>query len=236
MAGYTVNGPRAGKGVGRQRNTLVNMASKQSGFSGVPVVSPGSAVGYGQQIGALQMGLFNTLAGLAAQRGVLQGQFQTSKADIHQTAIQGIGGAESQALQSGILGSSIDAGNRTAVRATAASSLQDAIQTRAQGILGLQQQRIQAQNQYLTGVFNVLAQKRAEQAQMANQAFLNDLVLRMQQGGAAGTGPGVPGATTLNPQQQGLLQSLMNQLANMNASGVPVGYGQMTPGHVRPVA
>src|SRR6266498_724693 len=187
---YYDNGPRAGRSTGRQRNTLRNNASK--GYN-IPAVPPGSAIGYGNQLGTLQMQLFQRLADIAAQGGVLRGQFRQQRAGLIAQRKQGIVDVQNAMLDRGVLGSSVDVPGRTKVRAAAEPGIQAAWQQRQEGLLGLQRERLGAQNEYFTGVFNTLAQRRAEQAQMANQAFLQDLVLRMQQqqqGGGAPPGQG----------------------------------------------
>src|SRR6266545_810979 len=188
---YYDNGPRAGRSTGRQRNTLMNNASK--GYN-IPAVPPGSAVGYGNQLGTLQMQLFQRLADIAAQQGGLRGQFLQQRAGLIAQRKQGIVDVQNSMLDRGVLGSSVDVTGRTKVRAATEQGIQAAWQQRQEGLLGLQRERLGAQNEYYSGVFNIMAQRRAEQAQMANQSFLQDLVLRMQQQQRQGGGQGQGGA------------------------------------------
>lgn len=166
------NGPRAGRGAGRFRNTLVNNASKN------PVVGPASGYGYGAELGQLGQNLLSTLAGLRAQKGLIAQQFATDKADARAARVAGAQATEADALQRGIVGGSADLGARAGVVAQHKTDVASAIQAKLAGKLGLRQERLAAQNQYHTGVFDVLARKAAEEAEMANQAFLEDLVMR----------------------------------------------------------
>lgn len=165
---------------GRSRNSLVNNFSKGSGMGKLPAVPPTSAVGYGAQTAQLQLSLFQQLAQIAAQKSQLQGQFQEARAGIKSQERTSMGDAESNALGRGIVGSSSDLSNRVGVRASAAAGISQALEARNTGLLGLQSSRLDAQNAYYTNLFNILAQRRAEQAQMAVSGFQQDQVLRKQ--------------------------------------------------------
>lgn len=228
---YTLNGPRAGRGVGRSRFTLVNNASKKknpypgntasartpvnSGAVPPPPVDPSSAVAYGGQLASLQLTLGARLAELRAQRGFVQGQFRMDRAGIRANRISGIAGAVGGAIESGILGGSADLEQRVGVESDAAAQMQAAIQAKLQGILGIKMGRIQATNEYYTGVYQVQAAKAAQQAELANQAFLQDLVMRL----GDETAPGVTsGAATApqkpkTPQAQATLEYIRQRIA-----------------------
>lgn len=194
---YTVNGPRAGRGTRRANNTLAHNASKTSltppsGAGGAvppPPVSPDSAAAYAGQMSALQLQLAQRLAAGRAQRGILQGQFRMDKAGIRADEIAGLSAAEGDAADRGVLGSSADLQQRIGVQSQAAAGVNQAIQSKVQGILGIKLDRIAATNDYYTGVFDIAARKAAEQANAANQAFLQDLVMRL----GDETAPGGPG-------------------------------------------
>lgn len=166
------NGPRAGRGTGRFRNTLANNASKN------PVVGPSSGYQYGAELGMLGQNLLSTLAGLRAQKGLIAQQFATSKADARAARVAGAQSTEAAALASGTVGGSADLANRAGVVAQQKTDVAAAIQAKLAGKLGLRQERLAAQNEYHTGVFDVMARKAAEEAEMANQAFLEDMVMR----------------------------------------------------------
>ncbi len=217
---YTLNGPRAGQGTGRFRRTLANNSSKQRpATTGAPVppppVDPSSAVAYGGQLAQLQLGLGARLAELRAQRGLVQGQFRQDKADIRAGRISGIAGAVGGAIESGILGGSADLEQRVGVEATAAAQMQQAIQAKVQGILGIKLGRIQATNDYYTGVYQIQAAKAAQQAELANQAFLNDLVMRLGDESAPGVTGGQPTQSKkpITSQQQATLDYIRQRIA-----------------------
>jgi hypothetical protein len=169
--------PRAGSGTGRFRNTLANNASKST-FP-MPVVSPQSAVGYGSQMGALQQGLFESLAALQAKKAEVMGTAKMGRADVKAGRIAGAVSTEADALGRGMVGSSADLAARSGNVADAAKAAALVVQQKTSGLLGLQQERIGALNTYHTGVFDLLAQKQAEKAAMAQQAFLEDAVMRL---------------------------------------------------------
>lgn len=175
MPHYHDNGPRAGRGAGRARNTLRNNASKTL----PPPVTPGSAVAFSGQLGVAQMTLAQRLAALRAGKGVIQGQFRMERAGIRAGRIAGQVGAVNQALEAGTVGSSFDLETRARVDADAAAGMQAAIQARVQGLLGLRLDRISATNEFYTTAFDIQARRAAEQAELANREFLEDLVMRL---------------------------------------------------------
>lgn len=214
---YTTNGPRAGRSTGRQRNTLINNASRVP----PPPVSPGSAVAFGGQLAAAQMTLAQRLAAIRAQKGIIQGQFRMERAGVKSQAIAGISGAVNAALEAGTVGSSFDLEQRTGVRAEQAAGVQAAIQSRLQGLLGLRLERLGAVNEFYTTQFDIQARRAAEQAELANQAFLQDLVMRLGDETAPGTtiagrpaAPGAPVAAPLSPQDQARIDWIRNRIAS----------------------
>ena len=192
---YTDNGPRAGRNKGRFRNTLLNNASKAA----PPPVSAESAVAYGGQLATAQMTLAERLAALRAQAGLVRGQFQMDRSTVRANAISGMAAAVNSSLDRGLVGSSVDAAGRTGVLAQKAADMQAAIQAKVQGLLGIRTGRISAVNDYYTQYYNIQAQKAAEQATLANQAFLNDMVMRMMDEQGPGGGNDRTASTTAAP-------------------------------------
>jgi hypothetical protein len=207
---YTDNGPRAGRNRGRFRNTLLNNASKAA----PPPVSPESAVAYGGQIATAQMTLADKLAALRAQTGLVRGQFQMDKAGVQANAIAGMASAVNSSLDRNMVGSTVDTAGRVGVLAEKASGMQAAIQAKIQGMLGVRTSRIQAANDYYTQLYDIQARKAAEQATLANQAFLNDLVMRMmdEQGPGGGNDRTKPVETTTPYQANELMTWLQDRL------------------------
>ncbi len=199
---YHDNGPRAGRNRGRFRNTLLNNASKAP--VPPPLVSPSSATAYGGQLATLQSTLAARLAALRAQKGLIQGQFRMERAAVRSEQVAGMASAVNQALERGIVGSSIDAAQRIGVEAQAATGISAAIQARVQGLLGLRASRIEAANEYYTGIYDVQARKAAEQAELATQALMNDLVMRL--GDETVSTANAPAATPLVGQTPGVTQ------------------------------
>ena len=171
------NGPRMGRVTGRFRNTLINNASKSS--IPAPPVSPSSAVAYGQQLAQAANTLYARLAALRAQKGLIQGQFRVDRAQARANAIANMASTVNQALDRGIVGSSIDLAARSGVLAQRSAEVQAALQARLQGLLGLRAERLAAFNEYLNQLYAIQAAKAAQQAEAANQALLQDLVQRV---------------------------------------------------------
>lgn len=189
------NGPRPkGTPAGRYRNTVVNNASKATPL---PVVGPQSAVGYGAQEAQLTQSLYARLAQLKAEKGLVKSQFLQDRAAAQQTGIQAMASAVNRSLDTGMVGSSVDLAGRVGAVAARETAMQEAIQQRAYGMLGLKSGRITAMNEYYNGLFEVQARKAAEQAQMAQQAFLQDLVMRMND--EAAPRPSRTNATPVEP-------------------------------------
>lgn len=229
---YQGNGPRAGRSTGRANNTLVHNRSRLRAPSSAanvppPPVSPSSAAAYGAQAAGLQLTLGAKLASLRAQRGILQGQFRMDKAQAKAAEIQGVTAAEGQAIDRGILGSSADLSARAGVKAQRAADVNAAIQQKVQGLLGIKLERINAANEFYTGMFDIQARKAAEQAELANQAFLQDMVMRLGDEQGPPSAPGVtapawdPAKLTNSPARRRLL-ALMPALAE--SLGVSGGY------------
>jgi hypothetical protein len=172
------NGPRAGHGTGRNRNTTVNNASHGSAGGPPAPVSPGSAVNYAGQMAQTQLNYFQQLAAIKAQGGQLRADFAMSKAQAQQAAIANMAHTEAGALDRGIVNSSIDLGQRTGVIAERTTAIQAAIAARQAGRLGLKTARLNAGNDYYTQMFQIQAAKAAEQAQNAADALKQDQTIR----------------------------------------------------------
>jgi hypothetical protein len=177
--GTSGNGPKMGNS-NRKRNTLRNLASKRLPVT-IPNLSPGSAIGYAGQVAGLEQSLYARLAAIRAQAAAARGQFQADRSNIQAQAVDAMAGTVNAALDRGLIGSSIDLEGRAAVEAQRAAALVQARLQRSQALAGLRVEGIQATNDYYTGLLQVLAQKRAEQAQMAAQDFQQNVYDAMQQ-------------------------------------------------------
>lgn len=203
VGAYDNNGPKAGKG-NRQRNALTN---GRGGAVPPPPVSPGQAVDYAGQTANATQTLYAKLAALQAQAGVVKSQFKMDRVAVRQQRVAGQVAAEADASARGGLGSSADLTARAGVDAAASSGLQQALQTKIQGILGIKTERIGAANDYYTQLYQIQAQKAAAQMQAAQDAFLNDLVTRLGDESAVdksnngGNGPGGNGQTAAQRAQ-----------------------------------
>lgn len=169
----------------------MNNASK------APVVGPGSAAGYANEKASAQMSYFQALALAQAQKGLVRGQFKMDRAAAKGAEVTNMADAQNAQLDSGTFGSSMDFEARSGVKAQLAAELAAAKQTKATGLLSVQQDKLTAQNAYYTSLFDIAARKRAEQADMAAQQLMQDMVLRMndERGGASTGGGGGGGGT-----------------------------------------
>jgi hypothetical protein len=223
----------------------VNLASKSA--TPPPVVGASSAIGAAGASAALTSTLYQQLAGLRAAKGDIFAQFRGDRAAIKGQAIDAMASQVNQSLERGIVGSSIDAGGRARVLTDKEAAIQQALQTRAGGLMDLRRARIDAVNQYWTGQYNIQQQQAAEQSQMALQAFLNDLVMRMGDesaprgggggggGRAGGAGAGAPGGvgTRADNGTTQLIQALIDAgILPESMKGAPVG---TLPGTVRSI-
>lgn len=179
------NGPRAGMGSGRSRNTLVNLAGKKSnsampgGF--IPAVSPGSALGYGAQTAQARYDYLAQLAALRAQRGMVVGNFQQARAGLKEQRLSDVSDAANAAAERGIVGSSVDMAGRASAHTTFAEGLATARSDRAQSLLSLAQQRLGVNSGYFRSLADIAAARRAEQAEMTAQMFQQDQYDAVQQ-------------------------------------------------------
>lgn len=225
---YGENGPRPGSRRGRARNTLVNNASKADTAVPPPLLSPTQTTAATGQLSALQMTLAQRLAAIQAQQGLIRGQFKMDRAAVKAGKVEGMANTVNDALERGIVGSSIDAAGRVGVEADAAAGLQTALNAKVQGMLGLKTERIDAANEYYGGVFQVQAQQAALQAEAATQAFIEDLVMRMNDESAPGNGrdgrpgPGGPGRDGVAPGSRGATSPQQYPRDNYTA---PPGFG-----------
>jgi hypothetical protein len=222
----------------------VNLASKSA--TPPPVVGASSAIGAAGASAALTSTLYQQLAGLRAAKGDVFAQFRGDRAAIKGQAVDAMASQVNQSLERGIVGSSIDAGGRARVLTDKEAAIQQALQTRAGGLMDLRRARIDAVNQYWTGQYNIQQQQAAEQSQMALQAFLNDLVMRMgdesaprgaggRGGGGRAGGAGAPGGvgTRADNGTTQLIQALIDAgILPESMKGAPVG---TLPGTVRSI-
>jgi hypothetical protein len=147
-------------------------------------------VGYAGQTAAVTMSLYEKLAALRAGKGLVRGQFKMDRAGAKALGISEMASAVNSSLERGIVGSSVDYAGRTGALAAKETAMQQAMQQRTMGLLGLRTQRIGAMNEYYNGLFSIQAQKSAERSEMATQAYLNDLVMMLQNPAAGRPGGG----------------------------------------------
>lgn len=172
-------GPRPGNN-NRNRNTNVNNASKYPNGYQAPV-SSASAVQYGDQLAMARMQYLQQLAALKAQRSQIGQQYGMAVTDARGAAIGNMVGAEANALERGVVGSSSDLSARAGVIADRQRAIAEAQAARISGRLGLAQQAIGVRGDYysqLSSIQNAMAQE-----QMANtiNAFGNDSFDALQQ-------------------------------------------------------
>lgn len=212
LGGAVVNGSQNNGGKpgrsGRQRGALTN---GKGPAVPPPAVDPSSAQAYAGQEASATSTLYDTLAGLKPQLGAIRGQFGIDKAAVRAAQISGQVGAEDNALQRGIVGSSIDLAGRSAVDATAAQGMQAAIQAKIQGVLGIKQQKLTAIDNYWTQFYQIQAEKAANQEAAAAAAVKDNTVGNTV--GAGGGGGGSPAYHSTNP--------VANEIQRSGAYGTP---------------
>lgn len=213
---YTTNGPRAGRGTGRQRNTLLNAQSKKAGGVPPPQLPPTAIAALTGQKAQLQMNLAGKLAAFQQNEALVRSRFAQQKTAANQNRIAGQVENVNANLQNGGGLGSFSLEQRARTDAARSAEIQSAIQERMQGRLGLRMERLQATNEYYTGLYDIQAQKAAMQQEAANRAFMEDMVMRMNDEQA-------PGVNT-NVNQQ-LFNNLQQLLARVNGQGGAGGGG-----------
>lgn len=169
---YRAPGPKAGQhpGLRRARNTGAQAQSKVA----AGVLSPTAAAGFSQQAVGLQQSYVNALAAIRAQAAATKGEAKSTFADIKAQRIAGTVGAEADAINRGIVGSSSDAGARSAVVAQAGTAKADAIAARNSALAQLKVQGMQAGTDLQLGLGQLATDKAAAQAELAAQRFQED--------------------------------------------------------------
>lgn len=177
MATSGNTGPRNGNDSRRNRNTLVNNASR--GYQAP--ASSGAVISAGDQMAAARYQYLSQLAALQAARGGLRQDFITGRADARAAMPGQLAGIEQDATERGVLGSSAELQNRAGVVADTRSQIAALQAAKAQGILGLQSQKLGAQGEYYSSLASI--QNSLAQDQWANSisAYSNDSFDAVQQ-------------------------------------------------------
>lgn len=167
------NGPRAGAGTGRNRDTTINNASKSSGYN--PYVSVGGAFGASQQLADARYQQLLQLAQLKAQKSALKGAFVEGRSEARANQVQGMADTVNASLESGGYGSSVDFQGRAAVDAEKVAEMNRLRQERTLGKLGIQQGKLEANNQYAQTVAGIQQGLAEEKYNSLNDMFSSNL-------------------------------------------------------------
>jgi hypothetical protein len=166
------NGPRAGAGTGRNRDTTVNNASKQTPYN--PYLSVGGAFGAASDLAAARYQQLLQLAQLKAQKSALKGQFMEGRATARADQVAGMADAVNTSLESGGFGSSVDFQARAGVDAAKVAEMNRLKQERALGKMGLQTEKLGINAEYaqtVAGIQQSMAEERL--ASLMEQFGLN---------------------------------------------------------------
>ncbi len=175
-SGTQGNGPQDGRGNPRRRR---NTGAQNS--SHAPLLGPSQTFGYAAQMANAQDAYTQALAAIRAQAGGIRGEYKGALSDIRAQRIMGAAETEGAAIERGIIGSSADLSGRAAVVAEAASAKIDARGARNSALGQLRLQQMQAQTTLNSNLLQIQADKRAAQAEKANQQFLEDQMASVQQ-------------------------------------------------------
>lgn len=224
--GVAGNGPRDGRNNEgrRRRNTGQNVNPALATF--LPPVSPGSAIGFSNQLQGLTMNRAAALASLVAASKAARANFITAKADIRQKRIADTVTAEGSALTAGTLGSSADLKQRARAVAEAANARSTARNQLLQQLSGYKLQALQAQAGYKLGVGQVQSQKAAEQAAQATNEFQNDVAAGVTADTTA-QGKGVNTSVRVPPNSTHMQARIINLASSQ--IGVPYVWGESDP-------
>lgn len=167
------NGPRAGAGTGRNRDTTVNKASKATPYN--PYMSVGGSFGAGQDLATARYNQLLQLAQLKAQKSQLKGAFKEGRADARAGQVQGMADTVNASLESGGFGSSVDYQGRTGVNAAYQEEVAGLRQDRALGKLDIQNQKLGVNAEYAQAVAAIQQRMAEERYNSLNGQFSSNL-------------------------------------------------------------
>lgn len=162
-------GPGSNQTGTRSNNTLIHNASKR-----IPAIGPGAVTGLNAQLQGLETTFAGARALQAANIATAKSTAVLGRQTAKATAVSSMGSAVSNALSRGIVGSSVDSSNRAGVVAQLAADRAAVVNTRAGAISEAHANTLQALGQYYTGVGQVAAERAAQQAELAAQAYRDD--------------------------------------------------------------
>lgn len=169
----------------RSNNTLIHNRSKYAPpnfLNGpAPLLPPAVTYGYSAQLAGLQTQFAGALALKKAMIAQARSDATLARQQARSEAVAGMAGAVNTALDRGLLGSSIDAGNRAAVLARLGEARQGIVADRAAQVAQARLQGLQALGQFYLGAGQLAAQQGLEQAQLAIQQYQADQLGLMTQ-------------------------------------------------------
>lgn len=186
MANTTgTNGPRPERTTGRSRDTVVNNASKAPP---APPVSPASAANLGDQMAQGTYQYLQQLALLKQQLGMAKVDRADAMAAARAQRVTGMAGAVNQALESNMVGSSIDLAARAGVVAQQTADQQAALRSFQAASASTQQDQLNAAAQYSQLQASIANARAAERMAALQEAYYKGLYDPAVEARAARTG------------------------------------------------
>lgn len=188
--GDNMAGPGSNRtGAGSNKNTTINAQSKAPKpgpigalGSGVPgPADPSTYGGYASQVMGLQQRLAAAMAAKKVGIAGAQAQYMLAKQQAASGLVQGVTGAEQDALQRGILGSSADLSGRAGAVTDAAAAQQAALAGRNVAVAGEQVTAMGAVGEFYTGLGQAQFDVANAQSSQALQRYQNDLLAQGNQ-------------------------------------------------------
>lgn len=171
----------------RSKNTVIHNASKYASptFLGsnptAPLLSPTAMHGFATQMAGLQTQYAGALALKRNQIANARAQFQLDRQAAFSQAKGEMAGSVNSALDRGIVGSSADMNNRSAVLASLAANRAAALGTKAQTIGAARANAIGALGSFYLGMGQVQAQKGIAQSELAIEQYKADQLSLLNQ-------------------------------------------------------
>lgn len=210
--------PGQGKPGGRARNTFANLLSHNKvdyqnpgGAAALPSLSPEQTANQYAQLAGLYSSYQNQLAALKQQRIGARAAFRTEAAGITAERRAGAMDVESDALERGIVGSSVQAVGMVENEAAAAAAKQAALTQKRTALADTRLAAQQAGTEYYQGVTGLQSQALAAQQSMLADQLANNLIV----GGQENT--------------MDILKAIYQAFANLQGGGGGGGGGRTPP-------
>lgn len=163
-------GPRQGPSHGRNRNSMLNKASKSSTGQAFPL-GPQDATAFGLERSAIRYDANTTLASLRQQAQTVRASYREAVQGIIGDTRAGIAEVGGSMADRGLIGGTSHLAAIEDVKSARNTALSSAFQDKQGSMFGIAQSRLQAQSQLRFGLAELALRKAAQQRAMSLSAF-----------------------------------------------------------------